>query len=326
MKKTTHLLFTMMLLVFSTRCAREQKTTVIKLAHGLDPSHPVHQAMVFMDQQLQAKSHGKYRIDIYPSQQLGTERECIELLQIGSLGMTKVSCSVLESFVPAFSVFSLPYLFRDDAQRYKVLEGEIGRQLLLDGQRFWVRGLCFFDAGSRNFYTIRQPIRTPDDLRGLKIRTQESPTSLKMIQAFGGSATPIAWGELYTALQQGIVDGAENNPPTFFLSHHYEVCRYYVLDEHTSVPDVLLVSTVIWNSLPPQAQQWLQEAANAAAEHQKILWQTATAHALAEVAKAGVQVIRPDKRPFQDKVVGIYREYQHKPELAALIEKIRAVQ
>lgn len=309
-----------------TACQREARAKVIKLAHGLDASHPVHKAMLYMGERLQEKSGGKYRIEIYPSGQLGTERECIELLQIGSLGMTKVSSSVLEGFVHKFNVFSLPYLFRDDDHRTRVLESEIGRQLLLEGQKFWIRGLCYFDAGSRSFYSKAKPINSPDDLRGLKIRTQESTTSLRMVQALGGSATPIAWGELYTALQQGIVDGAENNPPSFYLSHHYEVCKYYALDEHTAVPDVLLISTEVWNDLPPQAQQWLQESADEAADYERELWKVATQNALDEVQKAGVVVSYPDKKPFQDKVKEIYESYKNEPEIYELIQQIRVVQ
>jgi len=312
--------------LFLNSCQREGRVKVLKLAHGLDASHPVHKAMVFMGDQLYAKSGGKYRIEVYCSGQLGTERECIELLQIGSLSMTKVSSSVLESFVHKFSVYNLPYLFRDDEHRAHVLEGEVGRQLLLDCQKYWVRGLCYFDAGSRSFYSKAKPINSPDDLQGLKIRTQESPTSLRMVQALGGSATPIAWGELYTALQQGIVDGAENNPPSFYLSHHYEVCKYYALDEHTSVPDVLLISTEVWNDLPPQAQQWVQEAADTAAVYERELWKVATQNALEEVQKAGVVVSYPDKQMFQNKVSDIYESFKSDSEIYELIQQIRAVQ
>lgn len=315
------LIFTLLLV----SCGGQGRVKVIKLGHGLDPTHPVHKAMEFMAQRVKEKSNGRMRIDIYPSQQLGTERECIELLQIGSLGMTKVSSSVLEGFVPEFNVFSLPYIFKDQAQQYKVLEGPIGRKLLLDGQKFWLRGLCYYDAGSRSFYTKDKPILKPSDLKGLKIRTQESPTSLKMVQALGGSATPIAWGELYTALQQGIVDGAENNPPSFYLSHHYEVCKYYSLDEHTSVPDVLIISTIVWNGLTPDQQKILQEAANESAEYEKKLWKTATEHALEEVKKAGVKVYYPDKALFQKKVEPIYDSYKNQPQIYKLIQEIKAV-
>ena len=174
----------------------------------------------------------------------------LELLQIGSLGMTKVSSSVLEQFVPAFRVFGLPYLFRDDAHRFAVLEGPVGRQLLLAGEAVWLRGLTYYDAGTRSFYTTRRAIERPRDLSGLKIRTQESASAIRMINLLGGAATPISFGELYTALQQGIVDGAENNPPSYHTSRHYEVARFYSLDEHTAVPDVLLVSTVVWEERP----------------------------------------------------------------------------
>ncbi len=313
-------------LFFLASCQSEKKGKVLKLAHGLDAAHPVHKAMVFMGEQLYQKSGGKYRIEVYCSGQLGTERECIELLQIGSLSMTKVSSSVLEGFVHRFSVYNLPFLFRDDDHRARVLEGSVGRQLLLDCEKYWVRGLCYFDAGSRSFYSKAKPINSPEDLKGLKIRTQESPTSLKMVQALGGSATPIAWGELYTALQQGIVDGAENNPPSFYLSHHYEVCKYYALDEHTSVPDVLLISTVVWNSLTPEARQWVQEAADTAAVYERELWKVATQEALDAVQKAGVIVSYPDKKLFQDKVKDIYESYKDQPETYELIQQIRAVQ
>lgn len=307
-----------------TGCGDDDETTVIKLAHGLSPTHPVHRAMEFMAQRVAEKSEGRMRIDLYPSEQLGSERECVELLQIGSLGMTKVSSSVLEGFVPEQKVFSLPYLFHDEAHRSRVLGGAIGKRLLLAGQEYWVRGLCYYDAGSRSFYTKNKPILTPDDLAGLKIRTQESPTSIEMVKALGGSPTPIAWGELYTALQQGIVDGAENNPPSFFLSRHYEVCQYYSLDEHTSVPDVLLISTKVWDDLTPEEQRILQEAADESAEHQKTLWREATEQALAEVQKAGVEIFHPDKEPFEERVQSLYESYRSQPEVYNLIQEIKA--
>ncbi|MCF8431378.1 MAG: DctP family TRAP transporter solute-binding subunit, partial [Melioribacteraceae bacterium] len=193
-------------------CSQKSSVRKLKIGHGLDQTHPVHKAMMFLAERTAEKSNGQIQITVYPSQQLGTERECLELLQIGSLGMTKVSSSVLEGFAPSFKVFSLPYIFRDDEHKFKFFESELGQQLLQSPQKFWLRGLCYYDAGSRSFYTVGKQIETPADLDGLKIRTQESPTSVKLVNALGGSATPIAWGELYTALQQGVVDGAENNP------------------------------------------------------------------------------------------------------------------
>ena len=306
-----------------TGCARDGEVHVIKLGHGLDTNHPVHQAMVYMQERVGEKSGGALRIQIYPSQQLGTERQLLELLQLGSLGMTKVAAAVLEGFAPKYKVLGLPYLFRDEAHRFQVFDGEIGAELLLSSERYWLRGLTYYDAGSRSFYTKDRPIRTPEDLEGLKIRTLESITQVQMVNALGGSATPISWGELYTALQQGVVDGAENNPPSFYTSRHYEVCKYYALDEHTGIPDVLLVSTHIWDALTTQEQQWLSEAAQESAEHQKILWKEASAEALRAVQEAGVEIIYPDKTAFADKITSIYESYRDQPEIYDLIERIQ---
>ena len=312
------------IIVAQISCDSETSVRRIKIGHGLDQSHPVHKAMVYLADQAAEKSDGKIQITVYPSQQLGTERECLELLQIGSLGMTKVSSSVLEGFVPDFKVFSLPYIFKDDEHKFKFFESDLGISLLQSTEEFWLRGLCYYDAGSRSFYTKSEPILTPEDLIGLKIRTQESPTSVKLVNAFDGSATPISWGELYTALQQGVVDGAENNPPSFFTSKHYEICKHYSLDEHTAVPDVLLVSTVIWNDLSPQEKQWLQEAADASYHHQKKLWKEASLEALEEVQKAGVKIYYPDKYLFEKKVEPLLDEYKSEPEIIELIHNIKS--
>lgn len=279
--------------------------------------------MLYLAEKAAEKSHGQLQISVYPSQQLGTERECLELLQIGSLGMTKVSSSVLEGFVPDFKVFSLPYVFKNDAHKFRFFESKAGKDLLVSTEKFWMRGLNYYDAGSRSFYTKEKPVLTPDDLTGLKIRTQESPTSVQLVNALGGAATPISWGELYTALQQGVVDGAENNPPSFYTSRHYEVCKYYSLDEHTSVPDVLLISTVVWDDLTPQQQKWLQEAADESYEYEKILWKEATEQALEEVKKAGVEISYPDKTPFIEKVQPMLEEYKNEPEVYNLIQTIK---
>ena len=271
------------------------------------------------------KSAGKMRVDIYPGGQLGNERELIELLQIGSLAMTKVSTAPLEAFVPEMKIFGIPYVFRDDAHRWKVLNGEIGKSLLLAGEPFFLRGLCYYDAGSRSFYTKDRPINTPADLQGLKIRVMKSITSMNMVKSLGGSATPIPWGELYTSLQQGVVDGAENNPPSFYLSKHYEVCRYYSMDEHTAVPDILIMSLVVWNRLSEQEQKWLQSAVDESVEYQKKLWKEASDNALREVQKAGVTVLYPDKTPFRDAVKSMHESYRD-TEIYDLIQQISEIE
>ena len=325
MKKNV-LIYTLLLMSFALfSCSKVTGVRKLKIGHGLDQSHPVHKAMLFLAERVKEKSNGKLEISVYPSQQLGTERQCLELLQIGSLAMTKVSASVLEGFAPEFKVFSLPYIFKSEEHKFKVFEGDVGKELLLSPQKYWLRGLCFYDAGSRSFYTKDKPITTPDDLTGLKIRTQESATSVDLVNALGASATPISWGELYTALQQGVVDGAENNPPSFYLSHHYEVCKYYSLDEHTAVPDVLVISTVIWNDLSEQEKKWLQEAADESYVYQKKLWKESTLESLKAVKAAGVKVTYPDKTPFIKKVQPLLEKYKSQKSVYNLIQKIKNV-
>jgi tripartite ATP-independent transporter DctP family solute receptor len=310
--------------LMSSGCNRDASITVIKLAHGLDVKHSVHRAMEVMSTRVAERSGGRMRIDIYPNEQLGTERQALELLQIGSLGMTKVSAAVLENFAPAFQVLSLPYLFRDEAHQYKVLDGPVGTELLLGLEPYRLRGLAFYDSGSRSFYTKDRPIRTPDDLKGLKVRTQESATAMELVRQLGGSPTPIAWGELYSALQQGIVDAAENNPPSFYLSRHYEIARFYSLNEHQRVPDVLLISTSVWNGLTSEEQGWLRDAVAESVVVQRDLWHDSVREALRAVREAGVEIIEPDRKPFAERVAPLYDSFLSDSVLADLIRRIRS--
>jgi tripartite ATP-independent transporter DctP family solute receptor len=306
-------------------CSRQDDTIVLKLAHVLDTGHSVHQGMVHMAKRLDHYSNGRMRIDIYPSGQLGAERDTVELVQIGSLAMTKVSAAPLEAFVPAMQVFSVPYVFRDREHYFKALDSAIGKELLESVEVARLRGMGYYDSGSRSFYMVDTPVETPDDIKGLKIRVMKSQTAVKMVSALGGSATPISWGELYTALQQGVVDGAENNPPSFYLSGHYEVCKYYALDEHTAVPDMLLMSSRIWNSLNEQQQEWLQKAVDDSVAHQRELWRISTEESLAAVQEAGVIVTYPDKQPFMDAAATMKASYDG-TEIGRLIRAIEAVE
>lgn len=309
-------------LLFSCGGAQDDTKVVLRLAHGLPVTHPVHRAMEFFCATVTEKSNGAMEVMIYPSQQLGSERELLELLQIGAVDITKVSSSVLEGFAPEYKILGLPYLFHDEAHKNRVLYGPVGERFLASSVQCYLRGLTFYDAGARSFYTKETPVRLPEDIEGLKIRTQESPVAMDMVRAYGGSATPISWGELYTALQQGIVDGAENNPPSFYLSRHYEICRYYSLNEHTAVPDVLLISTKTWNRLSAAQHAIVKEAAKESALVQKKLWAAATEEALAAVEKAGVTVIRPDREPFRKLSQDLYREYRDDPAMNSLLRAI----
>ncbi len=304
-------------------CSKTEENKVIRLAHGLPTTHPVHEAIEKMAQHLAELSGDTMRIDIYPAEQLGTERELLQLLQVGTVGLAKVSCAVMESHAKEYEVLSLPYIFRDDDHTWAVLNGPVGRDILDSGEAISLRGLCFYDAGFRSFYTIDKPIHTPDDLAGLKIRVQESPTAKELVNTLGGSATPISWGELYSALQQGVVDGAENNPPSFYLSHHFEVARYYSLNKHSAVPDVVVVSMHLWNDLTPQQQQWLQQAADESVPFQRQLWEEVSNECLAKAEEAGVEVVRPNRKVFAEKIQPMLDEFREAdPELAELLDRI----
>ena len=307
-------------------CSETGGAKTLRLGHGLDVSHSVHIAMVKMGEDLERISSGQMKLEIYPSQQLGTERQCLELLQIGSLDMTKVSVGVLENFAPRMKVLGLPFLFRDRQHSFNVLDGPIGQQLLNGGEKYWLKGLGYYDAGSRSFYTKDKPVNTPEDLVGQKIRVMESVTAMDMVSGLGGSPTPISWGELYTALQQGVVDGAENNPPSFYLSRHYEVCKFYTLDEHTVLPDVLLAGTHLWEELSEEEQGWLKQAVETSVVYQRKLWLKAENEALDAVKKAGVEIIRPDKTLFAEKIKDSFDKYKEDKEFYKLIEQIKATE
>ena len=285
---------------------RKNSVQVLKLAHTLDPKHPVHLAMEFMAQRLREKSGGTVEIQIFPNSQLGSETECIELLQQGALAITKTSAAPLEGFVPELALFGVPYIFRNEEHYWKLIHSDLGKQLLAAGETKGIRGLCYYDAGARSFYTVNRPILKPSDLGGLKIRVQQSKTAMDMVQALGGSPTPVPFGELYTALQSSMVDGAENNAPSFYTNRHYEVCKHYSLDEHTRVPDLLLVSTKVWSELSPQVQLWLQQSADESSEYQRKLWQKETARLLELIQQEGVQIHRPDQALFAEQVKSMH--------------------
>lgn len=316
-------IFLLFILTISFSCQQNSDFKVIKLAHGLDTNHPVHKAMLKMGKELNTTSNGKLKLEIYPNQQLGSERQCLELLQIGSLDMTKVSAAVMENFSPNMKVLGLPFLFRDKQHTFKILDGEIGKELLDGGQKYWLKGLGYYDAGSRSFYTKNRNINNPKDLEGLKIRVMESVTAMNMVNSLGGSPTPISFGELYTALQQGVVDGAENNPTSFYLSRHYEVCKYFSLDEHTTIPDVLIVSTHLWETLNEKEQNWLQNAVDISVKHQRELWAASESNALDAVKKEGVTVVKPEKKEFKNKVEGMYETFKDNEEIYSLINRIK---
>ncbi|MBN2843356.1 MAG: TRAP transporter substrate-binding protein [Sedimentisphaerales bacterium] len=298
--------------------------TVLKLGHGLDTAHPVHKAMEYMGERLSELSGGTVELQIYPGSVLGSETQCIEQLQNGDLALTKTSAAALENFETIYSVFGMPYIFRDEDHYWKVINGPIGKDMLHKAVSNKILGLCYYDAGSRNFYTVSKPILAPDDMKNMKLRVMNSPTAIRMIECMGGSPTPIAWGELYTALGQGTVVGAENNMPSFTSNKHYEVCKHFTNNAHCRIPDVLCISTLIWDELSPQEQSWLAQAAQESSDYQRTLWQEMTLESV-ELAKAeGVTIYEVDQQLFADKVKPMYDEIKDE-KVRELINAIREV-
>jgi tripartite ATP-independent transporter DctP family solute receptor len=232
----------------------------------------------------------------------------------------------MESFTEDYKVLGLPYIFRSREHSFHALDGDIGKELLLSTEKYWIRGLCFYDAGSRSFYTIRKPVNRPEDLKGLKMRVMKSITAMELVKAMGGSPTPISYGELYTALQSGVVDGAENNPPSFYTSRHYEICKYYSINEHATIPDVLIISSKIWKKLTPEEQKWLQEAADESVQVQRRLWAESEEESLEFVIKAGVIVNYPDKDPFIKRVEPLHETYKNNKKIYSLIQRIKEIE
>ncbi|MEM9526399.1 MAG: TRAP transporter substrate-binding protein [Bacteroidota bacterium] len=313
-------------LVFLMGCSGEQNTQTLRLAHGLDVTHPVHAGMVRMAEVLDSVSGGQMQIEIYPSGQLGSESQCLELLQLGSLSMTKVSAAVMERFAPAYSVLSLPYLFKDRETSFDILDGPVGKSILEEGAEARLRGLTFFDAGTRCFYTKDGPVRTPADVVGKKVRVMASPMAVNLIKSLGGSPTPISYGELYSALQQGTVDAAENNLPSYYTSLHYEVNPYYSFDRHTAVPDVLIMNTATYGKLSEEQRNWLTTAVTEATTYQRNRWQAAEEEAIRELKKEGVTFTEVDAAAFRAAVEPIYDAAKADPNLAPILKRINAAQ
>ena len=302
---------------------------IMKIAHTLPTSHPVHMGIEHFAERVKFHSGGRLQFDIFPNGQLGSETQTLEQMQSGTLDVAKVGGAELGSFVPVAKVFSLPYLFRDSGHYWSCLDGEIGQELLDvlsingAGQPSGFRGLTYYDAGSRNFYA-QKPILKPDDLTNLKIRVQNDPVALDMVQAMGASPTPISWGELYTALQQGVVDGAENNPPIFVTSRHFEVCKEFSFDHHSRVPDVLIISEQTWGSLNEQQHDWLRQAAAESSAFQREAWAQGVREALQVMQDEGVTVHEADPVLFMQATEAVRAKYAE-GDIKLFVDRIQAV-
>ena len=303
MLKRSFILYFVLLFAFSAYLIASallpgQRVKQLILAHNLNEVHPIHKGVIHFSEKLRELSSGRIQVKLYPNAQLGNEREVIELLQIGAVSLTKVSSLSLEAFEPLYATINLPYIFRDRAHYFSVLDGSIGREILLASMNKKFIGLTFFDAGVRSFYA-HKPILSPSDMKGLKMRVLTSKSAIEMVKALGGSPVPTPYSEVYTALQQKVIDAAENNPLALTVNRHGEVAKHYSLNEHAMQPDVFIMSAKLWRSFSNKEREWVQEAARSASLYQRDLWLKGEVEAMRIAQEElGVKVYRPNKEPF----------------------------
>ncbi len=305
-------------------CNRKDQKGTMKLGHCLPARHPVHKGMVKWSEILAEKSGGTLKLKIYESGQFGQEKELIEKCRDGVIDFTKVSSAALESFVPEMKVFGVPYLFRDTAHKWRVLGSDVGKQILDACERMGLVGIGYYEAGERSFYTIDRAIEKPGDLAGMKIRVIKSPMADELLKAMGASPKPISWGELYTALERGVVDGAENNPPSVVSARHYEVCKYYSLDRHSSPMDVVVANRKTWEALSADQRRLVGEAFRESVAAQRAIWEEEVKSNFALLESEGVTIIRPEIEPFRKAVRPMYEKYLQDDVIGPLIRKIQA--
>jgi tripartite ATP-independent transporter DctP family solute receptor len=293
----------------------------LRLAHGLPRAHPVHRAMMHFADLVAERSGGEVAISLFADGVLGEEPTLLDQVRVGTLDMTKASASVLEGVSPLYRLFDLPFLFRGKEHWRKVLAGPVGARVLAGPGADGVMGLCFYDAGARSFYG-RRPVSQPEDLAGLKIRVQPSPTMMRMVQALGAEPVPLPWGVVYTALQTGLIDGAENNLTALTFGRHAEVIRHYAFTEHTIVPDVLLIGARAWGALRPPLREMLRAAAADSAMLQAALWDNAEEASRAGAEGLGVAFSHPDKAPFAERLAGMRGEFMEDATLGPLIREV----
>lgn len=298
------------------------QAATLKLAHELPTEHPVHASLTWFAEQVSQRAH--VRVKVYPNGTLGNETGLLQMVQNGTIAFTKVSAAPLTSFAPDYKLLSLPYLYKSDTQYHQVLDGPIGEKILASSKDSGFIGLAFLDAGSRSFYTSK-PIRTPDDLKGLKIRVQNSSVSIDTIKALGGTPVPLPYGELYSAMQQGVVDGAENNIPSYYSSRHYEVEKVYSYDKHTMVPDVLVVSTSVWDSLTDEQRKIIREVAKETVKQQETNWNNYVEKSKKALTENHITFVQSDIRKFQAAVKPVYDKFrQENPDLVGMLDDIQA--
>ncbi len=301
--------------------------TMLKASDVHPEGYPTVQAVENMGKKLEQATQGRLGIQLYAAMQLGGEKEAIEQAQVGALQLARVSVGALGPVVDDLNVFNLPFLFRNTAHMEKVIDGPIGQALLdkvTDNPQVKLVGLCWMDAGARNIYDSKKPIHAIADLKGQKVRVMGNPMFVDMMNALGGNGVAMGYDQVFSALQTGVVDGAENNPPSFVFDNHYQVAKYYTLTEHLIVPEMLVFSRVGWDKLSPEDQGLIKKLAREAQLDERVLWQAKEADAMARMKAAGIEIIEvKDKKPFQDAVKPVWDKYGTK--YTELIKQIQAV-
>ena len=308
--------------------ASAQQKLVLKASDVHPAGYPTVVAVENLGKKLEQATNGRLSVQMFASMQLGGEKEAIEQAQVGALQLARVSVGVLGTVVNELDVFNLPFLFRNTAHMQKVIDGPIGRELLdkvTSNANAGLVGLAWMDAGARSFYDIRKPLRSLADLKGLKFRVMGSPIFVDMMNALGGNGVAMGYDQVFSALQTGVVDGAENNPPSFVFDNHYQVAKYYTLTEHLIVPEILVFSRKLWTTLAKEDQDLIRGFAREAQMEERVLWVAYEKQALEKAKTAGVQILDiADKKPFQDAVKPVWDKYG--PRFAEMIKRIQAVE
>ena len=304
----------MVLLVLNITCVDlgfcQEKQVVLKLGHAVAPEHPYHLGAMRYSERIAQRTKNNVKIDVYPSTQLGNERDMVEGLQLGTIDLVVTSTGPLGGFVPRIFVVDLPFLFRDREHAYKALDGPIGRELLDAFSAKGIRGLAFWENGFRQMTNNVRPIEKPEDLKGIKIRTMENKVHLSAFRAFGASPTPMAWSEVYTALQQKTIDAQENPIAIIYFQKIYEVQKYLALTGHFYSPAPLLMSLKAFNNLPKNIQKIMLDTAMDCATYERNLLRDNEAKQLAEIKAKGMQLSLPNKKPFQAAAATVYKEFE----------------
>ncbi|WP_417021049.1 TRAP transporter substrate-binding protein [Candidatus Phyllobacterium onerii] len=298
--------------------------TVLRSADTHPDGYPTVEAVKYMGELIKERTAGRYSVEVYHSAQLGEEKDTIEQTQAGVLDFNRVSMGPFNGVVPVTQIPSLPYIFRSADHMRKTMDGPIGAEILKAFDTHNLVGLAFYDSGARSFYNSRKAITSLADLKGMKFRVIQSDVFVDMVNNLGANATPMAYGEVYSALETGVIDGAENNWPSFESAKHYEVAQFITLDEHQMVPEVLVMSKSSWDKLTPEDQAIVRQAAKDSVAKMRELWDAREKKSRATVEAAGVKVSEIDKQPLIDAMKPVYEKYLSTPELKDLAARIQA--